>query len=71
MTKFVIIRGDVGGVHLAPRGAWRDQPRHAREGSDFAPVLFARATPVPAGNAGLVRLQCAVGQGGGNDGPGG
>jgi hypothetical protein len=33
--------------------------------------LFARATPVPAGNAGLVRLQCAVGQGGGNDRPGG
>ena len=33
MTKFVIIRGGVGGVHLARREAWRDEPRHAREGS--------------------------------------
>jgi hypothetical protein len=39
MTKFVIIRAGGGGVHLAPREAWRDEPRHAREGSDFAPVL--------------------------------
>jgi hypothetical protein len=28
--------------------------------------LLARATPLPAGNAGLVRLQCAADQGGGN-----